>query len=124
MEKTILKSFYIIAEVDGVLTSTVGKRFSVDEFRLMLIELKETAIKKKINKLLVNITSVDFKDLTMSERHDLGFGAAEILKGDFKGACVIQKEFINKHAENVANNRGANVLVVDTLEEAYKWLKG
>ncbi len=123
MENTTLKPYYIIAEVNGVLTSTVGKRVSVDEFREMLIELKRIAVEKKMDKLLVNAISIDFKDLTMSERHDIGLAAAEILKGDFKGACVIQKEFINTHGENVANNRGANVLVIDKLEDAYEWLE-
>ena len=122
MPNTTLQSYYVVADVGGVLTGTINKRVSVNEFRTMLIELRDIALEKKVHKLLLNGISVDFNDVTLSERHDIGLAAAEILKGDFRAALVIRKEFINKHGENVANNRGATVLVIDSLNEAYEWL--
>jgi hypothetical protein len=122
MEAPTLKSFYTLSEANSILTITVHKRFSVSEFKEILVDIKEYALGKNITKLLLDAYTVDFSDLKMSERHDIGLVAAELLKGGFKAVMVVQKPFINKHGENVANNRGADVLVTDSIEEARQWL--
>jgi hypothetical protein len=114
---------YKISEIKkGVLTATVTKRVSVNEFMNILIDMKQNALKININKLLIDASSADYTGFNMSERHDYGLAAVEILKGDFRTALVAKKQFINKHGENVANNRGAHVLVTDNVDEAYEWL--
>jgi hypothetical protein len=122
MQASMLKTFYTLTEEDGILIAHVSKRVSVAEFKELSLDMVQKARKKNINKLLAEGLSVDFGDLTTLERHDIGVAAAEILKGEFKAVAVIQKQFINKHGENVANNRGADVLVTDSMDEAIRWL--
>jgi hypothetical protein len=40
-------SYYILAEIDGVLTATLLKRISVNEYREMLKDMKRDALEKK-----------------------------------------------------------------------------
>jgi hypothetical protein len=72
---------------------------------------------------LINGIAINFEDLTLLERHEIGLITAEVLNGEISESCVVLKEYITGHAENVARNRGADVLVTHDLSEAHSWLK-
>jgi len=114
--------FYSITAQNGILHVEVKKRIYLGELTALMAEMKKKGVEMGIYKLLLDVSKIDFRDLTIAERHDLGIAGAQLFAGGFRVALVVQKQFINKHGENVASNRGADVLVCDSFEEAYIWL--
>ena len=123
MKNPALQPAYEITEEKGILIGRLYRPIKVNEFREMLNDMKQAALKKKTNKLLIDAIKVDFNYLTLSQRHDWGLATAEILKGDFRGALIAQKQFTLRHGELVANNRGADVFVTHDEVEAREWLR-
>ena len=62
--------------------------------------------------------------LSTTKRFEYGCRIEEVFRG-LKLACVLSPRFQSPDlfGENVAVNRGANMRVFTTLEEAYEWLK-
>ncbi len=121
MNAIVSENYYQIDVSGDTVVCLVSKRISVDEFCHIMDRMVETAQVNGISKILVDFSKVDFSDLTVLERHKVGLKVAEVWRNK-KAAAVVQKEYINKHAENVANNRGGNVFVTDNYKEAVNWL--
>ncbi|MGK7885992.1 MAG: hypothetical protein AB4057_15385 [Crocosphaera sp.] len=87
----------------------------------LLVSIREQGIKKSKKLILL-----DWFNVSLPEREFYRFLAGEdvanILHYDFKLAVLYPKNFINKFAENVAVNRGANVFVCSNKNEALEWL--
>lgn len=52
----------------------------------------------------------------------VGEDTAKLFRGKAKITVVYHQELINKFAENVAVNRGAQILVTPTIDDALNWL--
>src|SRR5262249_312713 len=123
MKTTLQANDYVTLSVsDGIVVADITQNVSAGEYRRLLIKMKKVAAEHNITRLLANAKAVDLSLQTTTEKHDIGLAAADVLGSKYRCACIIQKEFINKHSENVAINRGADVLVTSTLEEALAWL--
>ena len=57
------------------------------------------------------------------ERYEVGVKAATLFRYKLKVAVVYKTEEINRFAETVAFNRGMNVKIFNTKEEAISWLE-
>ncbi len=121
MSAIVSESYYQLEVLSNTVICSVSKRISIEEFQGIMDHIVKIVLAKNANKMLLDFSKVDFSDLTMLERHRSGLIVAEMWKGR-KAAAVVQKQFINKHAENVANNRGGNVLITHDYNEAMNWL--
>jgi hypothetical protein len=115
------QNFYTLNVSNETVLCKVSKRISVEEFQQILDHINKVAEEENARRMLIDFSSIDFSDLTMSERHRVGLIVAERW-GHRKAAAVVERQYINKHAENVANNRGGNVLATHDYDEAYNWL--
>lgn len=95
--------------------------FDVDAFKKEIIASDRKRLKAKGNRLLV-----DANDLLAPKMELDRFLAGKLMADSFprpiKVAVYTRKELINKFAENVAVNRGANFRVFDNQAEAVEWL--
>ena len=121
MDTLISENYYQLQVLNETVICKVNKRISVEEFSHMIDHILEIAGTSGAFKMLIDFSQVDFSDLTMMERHMAGLKLVEAW-GNRKVAGVVQKKFINKHLENVANNRGGNVFATHDYDEACKWL--
>jgi hypothetical protein len=121
MDILVSENCYQLEVLNNTVICKVNKRISVKEFSHMIDHVLEIAKTSSASKMLIDFSKVDFSDLTMLERHRAGLKLVEAW-GHRKVAGVVQKEFINKHLENVANNRGGNVFTTHDYEEACNWL--
>jgi hypothetical protein len=115
------ETFYHLNVFNSTVICTVSKRISIEEFYLIIDHIREVAETEDAEKMLIDFSKINFSDLTILERHRVGLKVAETW-GSRKAAAVVQQKYINKHAENVANNRGGNVLATDDYEKACQWL--
>src|SRR5690242_2744227 len=118
---TTTENYYRLKVLNDTVICDVSKRISIEEFSRIMNHIGKFAETEKACKMLIDFSKIDFSDLTMLERHRAGLIVAE-LWGSRKASAVVQRQFINKHAENVANNRGGNVMITHDYNEACKWL--
>jgi hypothetical protein len=121
MHPIVSENYYTLQVLNNIVICRVSKRISIQEFYHIFDHIVETAKVENADRMLVDFSSVDFSDLTVLERHKIGLKVAEAWRNK-KAVAVVQKEYINKHGENVANNRGGNALVTDDYNEAINWL--
>ena len=87
----------------------------------LLMSMKERAIQTSHNRILLNWFNVSAPEKEF-HRFLAGVDVAEIMRHHFKLAVLYPKHLINKFAENVAVNRGANFFVFFDEDEAIEWL--
>jgi hypothetical protein len=112
-----------IQEVDRYVVVQVAGAFSLENGK-KLIDILESESKKRGHDLfLVDAlrTGPPAQDM---DRFYLGEYAAIKWRRGLKVAAVYPQKLINKFFENVAVNRGANVIVVGDRNQALKWLLG
>jgi hypothetical protein len=85
-----------------------------------LEDVKKEADEHAAKNILFDL--VDMNIQSDSIRFYSGLKVAEVFKANYRVAVFLQKERINKFAENVAVNRGANFKVLDSKDEALDWL--
>jgi hypothetical protein len=85
-----------------------------------LEDVEKEAYKYAAKNILFDL--LDMNTTSDSVRFYSGLKIAEVFKADYKVAAFIQKNKINKLAENVAVNRGANCKVFASKDEALDWL--
>ena len=83
--------------------------------------LKAEADRAGCKQAILNLTAAQGPTSTM-DRYFLGERAALIFRAQLKVAVVFRAEGITKIGENVAVNRGAQLTVVPTEQDAVKWL--
>ncbi len=83
--------------------------------------VKNTQEKYGTDKILMDIYEMT-GEIVEFDRYRLGEYAAKILPRSIKVAVIMESKHINKFFENVATNRGIDVIVVDNKKEALNWL--
>jgi len=58
------------------------------------------------------------------DRFMAGEAIARLFPSPFKVVALRSKDLMDKFAENVAVNRGANAMVLSDIDEAVRWLTG
>ncbi|MDD5152302.1 MAG: hypothetical protein PHC28_17805 [Flavobacterium sp.] len=85
------------------------------------------AIKNEANTQKINHILLDLQDLSLPDNEMTRFFSGEKISNafdySFKIAAYSQREKINRFAETVAVNRGANFKVFDCESDAINWLQ-
>jgi hypothetical protein len=99
----------------------VEGKYSLSAYLKGLDDTLNFCSSKQLYKILFNLIGVQ-GDQSVIDRHMLGERTAALFRGKYKIAAIARKEAINKHAENVAFNRGVNILVTHDKEAGLNWL--
>ena len=91
------------------------------DMNLLLEDLKINAVKFNKNYILIDAFKLTLPN-TEFVRFSTGEKIASIFSYPYKIATFSQSELINKFAETVAVNRGANFKVFHSESEAKEWL--
>jgi len=108
-----------ISEKKDYLEFIVKGTFDLPSLKEAVDALKDA--QEKFNKILVDATGLS-GELVELDRFGIGEYAADILFRGVKFAMIAEDKRINKFFENVATNRGLNVIVVDNKKAALDWL--
>lgn len=84
-----------------------------------------TTLKKLLeenNRKRILIDAVDITIPSEIEKFSIGEMGVNVLGGGIKVAVFVNPEYINKFFENVAVNRGGQLYVAGTEQEALGWL--
>jgi len=117
-----LKSMELSFKIeDDYLYAHVCGQWEIDTTQKALIEIQAKATEAKLTRILIDCLELSPPQSEMA-RYSAGETIATIFGPPYKVVVVIKAEIINKFAENVAINRGANFLVVDDLAVGLEWL--
>ena len=83
--------------------------------------LKDAQEKYNATRILVNAIGLS-GELGELDRYSIGKYAAGELSRNVKFAMLAEDRLVNKFFENVAFNRGLNLIVVDNRQAALDWL--
>lgn len=111
---SINKEHYLYIRIDGL--------YVFNELLMMIEKVKNDCIKNNQHRVLINMMDLDKFNASIIERFNLGEKLASHMNFDIKMGVCGQKEYINFFAETVARNRGMNLRVFYSEEEALRWL--
>jgi len=117
-----MKSEYVIEKKENYLYITVSGEYDKDDFLQYPKLVSEACEKEKIYKVLFNGMNLNGTNAPTMDRYFIGESIALLLGPQIKIAAVWPGNHINKFAETVAVNRGAQILVVGDVESAKDWL--
>ena len=118
----MIDNFNITFEADFLRVVYTGEAEAIP-VQTLLTQVPNLARNADVKKILCDVRSVT-AGLSMLERFDYACKVAEQFKG-LKVAFVVNEPLRdpNLFGETVAVNRGGNIRVLATLEDADKWLK-
>ncbi len=110
-----------VKEQPGYLQIDSTGDFSLPALFEFIDRVKEEAVKSGHHRILVN--SLEIKgELSEADRFRAGQKTAEVFGSRFRVAVLMPAGKITKMAELAASNRGANLLMTDSENEAREWL--
>jgi hypothetical protein len=112
-----------ITEKSGCLFIRAAGHYSLENMKDLFATIVSKSEERGYNHVLLNTNAVA-GSIPELDRFLLGEHAASLWRPKLKMAIVSQPENINKFAENVAVNRGANLQILDDDEKALEWLIG
>ena len=117
-----MKSELIIERKANFLYYTLSGEYDKNDFLLYPKMVVNACEKEQIYNVLINGLKVNGTNVPTMERYFIGETIAKTLGPKIKLAVVWPREHINKFTENVAVNRGIQILVVGDFETAREWL--
>jgi len=117
-----MKSELAIELKDNFLYYTLSGEYDINEFMLYPKMVADDCEKANIYNVLINGLNVNGTNVPTMDRFFLGETIAKLLGSKIKLAIVWPGEHINKFTENVAVNRGTQLLIVGDIETAKEWL--
>jgi hypothetical protein len=120
--KPEMKSNYFFVGENNHIVMTVSGDYDFDDFKTYLKIIHAKCEQEGIFKMLLNALDVEGIDIPTLERYFLGVEAADQLTYRVKLAVAWHREYINYFMETVAVNRGGNVGVFGSSEQALEWL--
>jgi len=117
-----MKSQLAIERKENFLYYTLSGEYDKNDFLSYPGKVAATCEKEQIFNVLINALKVNGTNLPTMDRYFLGEAIAKLLGPKIKLAIVWPGEHINKFTENVAVNRGTQLLIVGDFETAKKWL--
>jgi len=117
-----MKSELVIVKKENFLYYTLSGKYDKNDFMLYPKMVADDCEKENIYNVLIHALKVKGTNLPTMDRYFLGETIAKILGPKIKLAIVWPGEHINKFTENVAVNRGTQLLIVGDFETAKEWL--
>jgi hypothetical protein len=96
--------------------------YALDAFKRAVDEILTEAQRRGRRCVLIDTTPMAIEDFPMFDRYEIGRYAAETWSYHLKAALLALPQHINRFAETVALNRGANLHVFTNEPEALAWL--
>ena len=112
----------VIKRKKGYLSVEYAKPYNIDDLLSFSKEALEISKAEGYKKLFLDISKMPGRIKPM-ERYEVGVKAATLFRYKLKVAVLYKTEEINRFAETVALNRGMNVKIFNTKEEAISWLE-
>jgi hypothetical protein len=106
---------------DDYLRVTVAGSFPATDMKDFLLTIRKKAEQCARTRLLLDALGMTPPRVEF-HRYVLGELVAELFRSKYRIAFIYRPELINKFAETVANNRGAQVLATGSEVEALEWL--
>jgi len=110
-----------IEEKKDYLEVIVAGTFGLQDLKEVVDALKDAQEKYNATKILVDVSGLS-GELVELDRFRIGEYAADVLSRNVRFAMLADDVRINKFFENVATNRGLNVIVVSDRQSALDWL--
>ena len=110
-----------IVENKDFLEFIVKGPFDLPSLKEAVDALKDAQEKYNATRILVNANGLSGKLLEL-DRFRIGEYAADELSRDVRFAMLAEDKRINKFFENVATNRGLDLIVVGNRQAALDWL--
>ena len=117
-----MKSNHLFTNENDRLKMILSGEYDFDDFVIYLKIIYAKCENEGNFKMLLDALGIEGIDIPTVERYYMGIEAAEQLNYKVKLAVVWHKEYVNYFGETVAVNRGANVGVFGSTEQAIKWL--
>lgn len=117
-----MKSQYSVEKRADYLYLALTGEYRKEDFLSYPKIVAEECAKAKMKKVLVNGLNLKGTNVPTMDRFFMGETIAKDLGTKIKLAVAWPKEHIDKFAETVAVNRGAMILVIDSIDAAEKWL--
>ena len=117
-----MKSELVIVKKEKFLYYTLSGEYDKNDFMLYPKMVADDCEKENIYNVLINGLKVNGTNVPTMDRFFLGETIANLLGSKIKLAIVWPGEHINKFTENVAVNRGTQLLIVGDFETAKEWL--
>ncbi len=95
--------------------------FDLSSLKEVIDAIKDAQEKYNATKILVDVTGLS-GELVELDRFRAGEYAADVLPRNIRFAMLADEVRINKFFENVATNRGLNVIVISDRQSALDWL--
>ena len=99
----------------------VSGKWTRDNAVSVIEEIKVEADSQQTKRILLDLQDLSYPESEMVRFYS-GEKIAEVFPYPFKIAAYLQPEKINRFAENVAVNRGADMRSFDNLTDAVSWL--
>lgn len=91
-----------------------------DEIDEIISNIKRLIDENNCKRILIE--AIDITMPSEMEKFHIGEMGVRVLGGKVKMAVIAKKEYINKFFENVAVNRGGQLFVAGSEQEALNWL--
>ena len=117
-----MKSEYKIEKKANYLYFTLTGEYDKNDFLLYPKLVADACAKEKIYNVLFNGLKLLGTNAPPMDRFFVGETVARLLGPPIRLAVLWPSEHITKFAENVATNRGSQILVVNDFETAREWL--
>lgn len=113
---------YTWTEAPDHLAARLEGAYTLDAFKRAIDEILAEAKRRGRRCVLVDTTPMTIEDFPMFDRYEIGRYAAKTWSYHLKAAVLALPQHINRFAETVALNRGANLHVFTDKPEALAWL--
>ena len=113
MKRIENRTNYLFVEFDDA--------YQLEVILSLMREVAEVCRQQKFSKVLVDLSNMPGK-ISIMDRFQMGVAGANTFRGVAQVALIYRKDEINRFAETVGVNRGANVAVFGDAESAKKWL--
>jgi hypothetical protein len=101
---------------------TPERSYTLNSYKESLREAEEYCRKYGLRKILADI-SMSQESIPVFDRFQLGIEMANVFGNKIKMAILAPPAMIDKLGENSAVNRGAQVFVTSSREQALEWLE-
>lgn len=108
-------------KTDYLLVGISGK-FNLREMQSFFNEIKSQLVGQKLNKILADISGMDMSEMSDFERFAISEGLTKAFDINYKFAVVMKKEMYHGFGENVILNRGVNMKIFFSIDEAKEWI--
>ena len=117
-----MKSQFLFKKKQHYLYVLISGEYDKMDFLSYPVIITNECKKEHVDKLLIDALALSGTNTPIMDRFSIGEAIVNTFGNKIKMAVAWPGKDINKLCENVAVNRGSRVCILDSIEEAEKWL--